>query len=513
MPERLETDFLVIGSGLAGLSFAIKVSKLGEVTIVTKKEIMESSTNYAQGGIATVISEEDSFECHIEDTMRVGCGLSDRNAVEALVKNGPKEILWLISLGVEFDKEKGKLSLSREGGHSRNRILHIGDHTGTTIENQLVLNVREQVLSVYENCIAIDLIVKDQICYGAKVFDVQKGQMINILSKVTALATGGIGQLYSHTSNPTIATGDGIAMAYRGGARIKDMEFIQFHPTTLKAAGASNFLISETVRGEGGKLVTKSGNRFMEKYHKLKELAPRDVVSRAVFEEQEKDPVFLDIRHKGRAFLEYRFPTIYKECKKYGIDIATDLIPVSPAAHYMCGGIQVGLDGETRIKRLFAFGECACTGVHGANRLASNSLLESVAFSPMAVKGAHKYLESRIMRDALGEAGDDKFIEEEDEIKKELQDLMWNKVGIKRSGRGLREALKTIKKLKERYRDRRCVELTNMLTLAKLIAQAGLIREESRGTHFRVEYPDQNDVKWLNHIIFEGSAVRIEPAT
>jgi len=518
MREVVKTDFLVIGSGIAGLSFAIQASKYGKVTIITKKGLMESNTNLAQGGIAAVLDKNDSFESHINDTLRNGCGLCNRKSVETLVKNGPRAIDWLIAQGVEFDKKKDKIALSMESGHSMKRIVHRGDYTGKEIEEALVTSVRRNGILAYENCLALDLIVKDRRCCGAEVLSLKEGKVMAFLSRATILATGGVGQIYAQTSNPYIATGDGIAMAYRAGAKLEDMEFIQFHPTTLQRKDEPNFLISETVRGEGGILRNASGEAFMERYHEAQDLAPRDIVSRAVFEELKRGEVYLDLRRKERAFILRRFPTIYKECLRHGIDITKDLIPVVPAAHYICGGIKVDLNGESSIAGLFAFGECASTGVHGANRLASNSLLESVVFSTLSVLRARSYLNSEF----LGTVPQETPLEVEDidgrgdEIREELQNLMWKYVGVVRRNDGLTYAISKLRDLEKKVERinkdvlrSSFVEMRNMITVAKLIAKAASIRRESRGTHYLIEYPAQDDENWLKHIVFEGDNVEI----
>ncbi len=520
MREVLKTDFLVIGSGIAGLSFAIEASKVGKVTIITKKELIESNTNLAQGGIAAVLGEEDSFESHLDDTLRNGCGLCNREAVETLVKRGPNAVNWLISQGVEFDREQGRLDLGMESGHSKRRIAHKGDYTGKEIEEALVASVRRKGVDVYKNCLALNLIVRDERSYGAEVLNLEEERVMIFLSKATVLATGGIGQIYVQTSNPYIATGDGVAMAYRAGAKLQDMEFVQFHPTTLQIEGEPNFLISETVRGEGGILLNSKKEAFMERYDKALELAPRDIVSRAVFEELEKGSVYLDLRHKGTAFIIERFPMIYKECLRRGIDITKDLIPIVPAAHFLCGGIKVSLQGESSIRGLFAFGECANVGVHGANRLASNSLLASVVFSLIGVKKASSYLNSGYLSPIP--EGNAISLKVEDckprrnKIKRELQALMWEYVGIIRTVDGLNHAISELQDFEEEIRRMNAdgqrssyIELTNMITVAKLIAKAASIRTESRGTHYLTEYPKQNDENWLKHIIFEDDNIEI----
>ena len=435
-----------------------------------------------------------------------------------LVKNGPQAIKWLLSQGVEFDGNHKELNLSMESGHSKRRIVHRGDYTGREIEESLVASVRRKQIEVYENCFALDLIIKDMQAHGVLALNLEKGKMIVFLSKVTILATGGVGQVYSYTSNPTIATGDGIAIAYRAGAILDNMEFIQFHPTTLLSNGEHNFLISETVRGEGGILRNASGDAFMEKYDKDRELAPRDIVSRAVFEELKKDHVYLDLRHMEHDFIIKRFPMIYQEALQRGIDITKTLIPISPAAHYLCGGIKVNLQGESNIRGLFAFGECASTGVHGANRLASNSLLESVVFTLCGVVQASSYLQNNFLSSVPSkklELTKDNILR--DKIKLELQNLMWSNVGIVRNETDLKSAIailenlqKDLQRLDTHHVYFNFLELRNMITVSKLISKAAYIRTESRGTHYRADYPKQDDEKWLKQIRFQNETVKIQ---
>jgi len=520
MAENETFDFLVLGSGIAGLSFAIKAGKLGKVIIVTKKQIIESNTNLAQGGIASVIDPEDSYQSHIDDTLRTGCGLCNKTAVETLVKNGPQVINWLISEGVNFDQEHGLLSLSREGGHSANRIIHYGDYTGREIERALVSSIKDLDVDIHENYFALDLVVKNNRCYGAKVLNIITGDVSYILSKATILATGGIGQLYKNTSNPEIATGDGIAMALRAGAKIADMEFMQFHPTTMNRVDTPNFLISETVRGEGALLRNVNGVSFMKQYDELGDLAPRDVVSRAVYKELKKGPVFLDITHKAKVFLKKRFPMIYEECLKHGFDLSKDSVPIVPAAHYICGGIKVDLFGESSISGLFSFGESSCTGVHGANRLASNSLLESAVFSSLSIKAISKYLKHDLpLKKIILESKFEVISERKtvNDLRKELQNIMWKYVGIMRSEKELEYALKEMERLDTRAKSEfnntlnsAQVEFSNMLALSKTIIRAALIRKESRGTHYLIDYPSRNDSRWLGHIVFEKNEVKME---
>ncbi len=491
----MKTDFLVIGSGIAGLSFALKAAKYGRITVLTKKSTPESNTNYAQGGIAAAVGEDDSPLLHFQDTIKVGCGLCDEEVVKILVESGPAVIGELISLGVVFDQdEHGRLLLSREAGHSRNRIVHVGDATGREIEKVLISHVKKnRTIDILEGCIALDLIVKDRRCYGAQALNVKKEQVFPIFSKLTVMATGGVGQVYQMTSNPKVATGDGIAMAHRAGATVKDIEFIQFHPTAFYKDGKAAFLISETVRGEGGTLRNSSGEAFMTAYDERGDLAPRDVVSRAVFTELKKDPVYLDIRHRGKTFIKRRFPNIYLRCLRHGVDIANDLIPITPAAHYLCGGIKTNTYGETSIERLCAFGECACTGIHGANRLASNSLLESIVFSFRAEEKIPQYLNNRLQE--IEVKPDRRRILRNSRktpvIKRELQELMWTHVGIVRESEKLEYAMKELiqleavtGKMTEEVVSPDLIELQNMATVARLIAQASLNRKESIGTHY-----------------------------
>jgi L-aspartate oxidase len=501
---------LVVGSGIAGLNFALNIAKYGIVTVVTKKAIMESNTNLAQGGIASVTKKDDSVKLHIEDTVRVGCGLSNKRVVEILAENGPEAIQNLLSFGVNFDKKKGKLHLTTEGGHSKARVLHSGDTTGKEIEKAMSEYIREnKKTKVFENCFAIDLLLNKGECIGAKILDIKKQEIIDIFARVTILATGGIGYIYQNTTNPEIATGDGIAMALRAGAKIEDMEFVQFHPTTLKKLDAPNFLISEALRGEGAILVNEKGNRFMLNYDRRGELAPRDIISRTIFNELKKGSVYLDIRHKGKTFISDRFPMIYQECLKYGIDITKDLIPVSPAAHYICGGIKTNEYGETTLPNLLAFGECACTEVHGANRLASNSLLESVVFSSIGAQKAKNYLLKEFVSPKQPKEHEFSNIDNQEllDTRAELRKSMWTYVGIVRNEENLSFMLRKLGQLSRRLDifsgngvNTQYIEVKNMLTIANLITTAAYARKESRGTHYRKDFPNTDNKNWQKHI-------------
>jgi len=504
----VKTDFLIIGSGIAGLNFALLAARHGRVVLVTKKEIMESNTNQAQGGIAAVMSGHDSFESHVADTLRTGCGLCDERAVRVLAKAAPGEIKRLIAFGVGFNREHGELSLTREGGHSERRIVFAGDATGREIERALVFNVRRtKRITVLENHFAVDLEMRDGACVGAHVLDVLGGRMLAIAAPVVVLATGGSGQLYTITSNPEIATGDGPAMAWRAGAVLEDMEFVQFHPTTFNRRGKPHMLISETVRGEGAVLKDARGRRFMKRQHPMADLAPRDIVSRAVFAQMAKGPVFLDISFKEPSFVKRRFPTIYERCLEYGVDMTTQTIPVAPAAHYMCGGIRTDTYGRTSIKGLFALGECACTGVHGANRLASNSLSESLVFGTRAMGEALKYAEGVTAPRLQPRAS--RLIEPGPAVTRrtrELQRLMWRDVGIVRTEAGLDEAIAWLERAARRGEEQvgrginvPLLELRNMATVGLLVARAARWRAESRGTHFVVEHPHEEAAFCTHH--------------
>ncbi len=518
---EIKTDFLILGSGIAGLTYALKVSRYGSVAIVTKKDKKESNTNYAQGGIAAVVDKDDSPDLHIADTLTAGAGLCRPDIVNIVVREGMDRIQDLIEWGVPFtrrsDKHCSEFDLGREGGHSRRRILHAADLTGKEIERVLLKKIAQcPNITVYENHIAVELITAKKLgaaaarpnqCYGAYVLDCKKAQIHTCISRVTLLATGGAGKTYLYTSNPDISTGDGVALAYRAGARIANMEFIQFHPTCMYHAQAKNFLISEALRGEGGILRTLHGKAFMAGYHPLKDLAPRDIVARAIDAELKRsgqDCVYLDITHHKRDFLKKRFPNIYAKCAQYGIDIAVDPIPVVPAAHYICGGVLTDTSAQSTIPGLFAVGEVACTGLHGANRLASNSLLEAIVFAHRAAEASSSQAASLpSLRKSIPDwdPGNAHDIDEAVVIKHnwdEIRMLMWNYVGIVRTTKRLERARRRILLLQKEITDyywnftitSDLIELRNIATVAGLIITSALRRKESRGLHYTLDYPD-----------------------
>ena len=517
---EFKTDFLILGSGIAGLSLAIKASTLGSVAIVTKKEKNESNTNYAQGGIAAVTDKTDSFEEHIQDTLVCGAGLSNPEVVEFIVKEAPPRIQELIDWGVNFTKSEtnpGTYDLGQEGGHNRRRILHAKDFTGQEIERALNEKVSHiENVSVYENHIGIDLITHKDAkgvtinCLGAYVLDINNSEIHTYRAKYTILCTGGAGKVYLITTNPDIATGDGLAMAYRAGARIANMEFIQFHPTCLYHPDAKAFLISEAVRGEGGILKLKNGSTFMEKYHPMKSLAPRDVVAKAIDNEIKQagdEFVLLDITHRDRDFLIKRFPNIYNKCLEYGIDMALQPIPIAPAAHYICGGVAVDHYGKTSLDNLFACGEVSCTGLHGANRLASNSLLEALVYAHRVYLKISKSFKQTPQSDVTIAPWDASGTTKSDDSVvvthnwDEIRRCMWNYVGIVRSDKRLERAERRIdmvlSELHEYYWNYKVTkdlaELRNITTVAKLIVMSARARKESRGLHYNIDYPGTSD--------------------
>ncbi len=499
---------MVIGSGLAALRAALEASQSHRVTVLTKRERLESNSRYAQGGIAAAIDEQDTLASHIGDTLNVGCGLSDEAIVRTVITEGTDCVRELIEWGARFDRAAGKLAFAREGGHSRARVLHRGDQTGAELARTLVERSEKQKrIEIEDNAFAIDLITRGGACVGALVHDGKK--LRAILARATILATGGAGQIYRETTNPAVATGDGIAMAYRAGAELMDMELMQFHPTTLYLAGASRSLVSEAVRGASGVLRDRTGKAFMKDYHPMGDLAPRDVVSRAMLRqmlETNDTQVYLDVRHIPKAEIRKHFPNMFDVCARFGLDVSKDQIPVRPAAHYMIGGVRIDMDGRTSLARLYAAGECGASGFHGANRLASNSLLECLVVGRRAGRAAVAEGPLEGARDASF-AG--RFLAEGidvDDMRDSLRSLMWRQVGIERTGDELEDAILRVTfwssyVLRHGFTSPAGWELQNLLTLANVMAKSALKREESRGVHYREDHPKPNDRRWLRHIV------------
>lgn len=520
-------DYLVIGSGIAGLSFALKAAKHGSVALVTKRARGESNTTYAQGGIASVTSPEDSFELHVRDTLEAGAGLCDEEVVRSIVSDGPARIQELIDFGVNFDERapgpgighgQQALDLTREGGHSKRRILHARDLTGRVIEQALLRQITlHPRIDVFENHMAVDLITLAKVApdggqnrvLGAYVLDENTTEVLTFRSDRVILATGGCGKVYLYTTNPNIATGDGVAMAWRAGARIANMEFVQFHPTCLFHPEARSFLISEAVRGEGGRLLDAQGRSFMERYDPRKELASRDIVARAIDAEMKRTGarcVYLDISHQAADFVKQRFPTIYKTCCDYGIDITKEPIPVVPAAHYQCGGVWTDVNGATSLRGLYAVGEAGCTGLHGANRLASNSLLEAVVVAHRCCETildepAAAAEEIELLPWVSGEAQDVDELVVIYHTWDEIRRLMWDYVGIVRTNKRLQRAASRLRNLEREIQEyywnfkvtTDLLELRNLNTVATLIVESALRRAESRGLHFTLDYPEPRE--------------------
>ena len=516
----ISTDYLVIGSGIAGLTFALQAAQTGTVTIVTKKSKAESNTNYAQGGIAAVMSSMDSLEGHIQDTLNAGYGLCHEDVVKLVVNEGPQAIQSLIDWGVQFSKNQSNaFDLTREGGHSERRVLHSRDTTGAEIERALLEAIRRSPnIQMLEHHFVIDLMTTKKIkagsenpnrCLGAYVLDEAKGQIHSIRSKITLLASGGAGKVYLYTSNPDIATGDGMAMAYRAGAQMANLEFVQFHPTCLFHPEAKSFLISEALRGEGGILRLQSGEAFMEKYHPMRDLAPRDVVARAIDQELKRtghEYVVLDLTHKSSDFIQDHFPAIYKKCLLYGIDMTQRPIPVVPAAHYFCGGVVTNLKAQTSIAGLYAAGEVACTGLHGANRLASNSLLEAVVFSHQAYLNAREEMKSIALPKTVPEWNSGNAVNSDENVVitqnwDEIRRTLWNYVGIVRTNKRLIRARHRLdllmNEINQFYWNSKVsadlLELRNIATVADLIIRCALTRKESRGLHYNLDFPNTDD--------------------
>lgn len=509
----IDKDVLVIGAGIAGLFTAIEASKQHSVLIIAKKSIMDSNTRFAQGGIAAAIAEGDSPTYHMQDTLIAGAGLCSEQAVDALVNEGPQGISDLVEMGTRFDVENGNYALTKEGAHSQRRILHAnGDATGYEIVRALSTTAKATAdIELWEHHFVIDLVTVNNECYGA-IVQREDGSKVLVRSHATILCSGGVGQLYRSTTNPLVATGDGMAMAYRAGAEIQDVEFIQFHPTALCYPNAPSFLISEAVRGEGAILRNVRGERFMEQYHELKELAPRDIVARAIFSEMEQAEsafVYLDITHEPVDKIKHRFPTIYEYCLSYGLDLTKDLIPVAPAMHYMMGGVKTDLNGETTVNRLFACGEVSSTGVHGANRLASNSLSEAIVFGNRIVKRiAELPPAAQTPSSLLFLNKKQAFVGSVAEQRAKLQQIMERYVGVKRNKEGLELALNELQKQLSIFQyylsNDEQYEYANLLICAWLAAQSALLREESRGAHYREDYPNRDDEHWQKHTILQA---------
>ena len=539
----IDKDFIVIGSGVAGLTFALKVCKFGSVGIITKDALEESATKYAQGGIASVMAKDDSFELHVQDTIETGRGLCHEDFVRIACREGPARIRELIGLGAQFDRIRGvEFDLGQEGGHSKRRILHAHDLTGWEIERTLIESVHAQDnIEIFEHHMAIDLITRARLdekvqsgsnqdeALGLYVLNHLTQKVETMVGRVILMATGGAGKVYLYTSNPDTATGDGVAVAYRAGAKIANMEFFQFHPTCLFHPKAKSFLISETVRGEGGILRLQNGDTFMENYHSLGCLAPRDVVARAIDYEMKKsgdDFVLLDATHLEGYRIRERFPNIYKTCLEFGFDMSREPVPVVPAAHYMCGGLVVDPSGQTNIKRLFASGEVCFSGLHGANRLASNSLLEGLVLSHRAVeKAVALFKDSRTEKSQIHQIPEwdsGSAVDSDESVVvshnwDEIRRLMWNYVGIVRSTKRLKRAESRIQLLLEEIHEyywnfkitKDTLELRNIAITAQLIIQGALARKESRGLHYNLNYPESDDVNWKQDTIFQSTVHRL----
>ncbi len=524
MPERHDFDFLVLGSGLAGLFFALRVADHGRVGIVTKRSARDSATDWAQGGIAAVVGPDDSIEQHVEDTLMAGAGLCDPEVVEFAVSRGPAAVAALEGFGVRFDRsadDPGRYALGREGAHRQRRVVHHRDATGREVSRALYEQAASHPnVALFEHHLAVDLITARRAglpgperAVGAYVLDARTGRVHRFLAPQTVLATGGAGKVYLYTSNPDVASGDGIAMAYRAGATVANLEFMQFHPTCLFHPQAKSFLITEAVRGEGGILRNQRGEAFMSRYHELGDLAPRDIVARAIDTELKRsgdEAVLLDVCHRDPAFLLQRFPNIAERCASFGIDITKEPIPVVPAAHYTCGGVVTELHGETDLPALFAVGEVACTGLHGANRLASNSLLECVVFADAAATTALERLPSLEPASESVPPWDPSFVRDADEAVmitqnwEEVRRFMWNYVGIVRSNKRLERARHRMRLLQEEideyYRNFTItpdlIELRNLALVAELVIDCAAWRQESRGLHYNLDHPELDDSRF-----------------
>jgi L-aspartate oxidase len=518
-PKRVPhhfADVLIIGGGIAGLRAAMEIDPRLSLLIITKDALAQSNSAYAQGGIASVLDPEDTFDNHVEDTLSAGANLCDREVVEMVVREAPQHIRQLIEWGTNFDMEHGELMLGREGGHSHRRIVHaLGDATGHEVMRAMIERARSELdAQFWTNTFTIELLTHEGRCRGALVWNAKHGRTF-VWAKQTILCTGGAGQVYRETTNPEVATGDGHAIAYRAGAELRDMEFMQFHPTVLYIAGGSRSLITEAMRGEGARLVDSTGRRFMPDYDARAELAPRDVVSRAIVAQMEKTrqpSVFLDLSHLDAERVRKRFPGIARTCAEFGIDIATDPIPVRPGAHYMIGGVTVDDEGRTTLPGLWASGEVTGSGLHGANRLASNSLLEGLVYGARAGKGAaaaaleepDSYQAEPLENRAVEPASEPLDLID---IRNSLRSLMWRAAGVRRNGPQLSDAAQTIRRwcgyvFSRQLTDPHGWELQNMLTIASLMVEAALAREESRGVHLRTDFPQTDDKNWRRHIAF-----------
>jgi L-aspartate oxidase len=514
---HLETDFIVVGSGIAGLRAALEIAATGaRVVVLTKDRASESNTEYAQGGVAVALSEDDETTLHEDDTLAAGAGLCDERAVRVLVEDGRRYMRELIEWGAEFDREGGELLFTQEAAHSRRRILHAGgDATGHEIVRALLARVKaDERIEFLAHAATEELILEDGVCRGVRYLDPLVRASRSLRARAVVLASGGAGQLYLHTTNPMVATGDGMAMAYAAGAEVADMEFVQFHPTALNVEDAPRFLLSEAMRGEGGVLRNAEGKRFMPRYHERAELAPRDIVSRAIVAELERTATrtaFIDMTALDARYVRRRFPKIYDTCLRYGLDITREFVPVSPAAHYIMGGVRTDLDGRTSLAGLYAAGEVACTGVHGANRLASNSLLEGLVFGARAGRAAaaehanddHPHAPPPA---ALSETNAEETVASDRHageialaVRKRVRRLMWERVGILRTRQSLMRALREFEQIAHARSLR--APSRNFVTVAMLVARAALWREESRGAHFRYDFPARDDARWRVHSI------------
>jgi L-aspartate oxidase len=516
-----ESDFVVIGAGVAGLRAAIELAEAGRVLVLAKRGVKDSNTQWAQGGIAAALSDEDEVSLHLQDTLVAGDGLCNPQAVKVLVEEGPERIDELVAWGTQFDRNGTKLVFGREGAHSRNRILHAqGDSTGREILRALYAKTKNLTnISVREFEFSTGLQAEEGRITEISLINDQ-GARENIATSAVLLATGGLGQLYRNTTNPEVATGDGVAMAFRAGAEVSDMEFIQFHPTALYLKKAPRFLLSEALRGEGAHLRNIELDRFMGKYHPLGELAPRDVVARAILHEMEvsgaKDPfVYLDLTHLNAAHVQKRFPRIYSTCMQYNVDITMDLIPVRPAAHYSMGGVRTDLDGRASVAGLYAAGEAAATGVHGANRLASNSLLEGLVYGARAGKTMREELKTPSAARSAAETTSSGGAEDSsvEEAIAQIQDLMWKDVGVVRTRAGMQGAIHRLEGLASkvaRPETRRGFEAANIHLAGLLVSRSALAREESRGAHYRTDFPAHDDARFLKHSVARGETIAFE---